>query len=78
MCYIPCVVEKTAFEKDRWGMNAEEFYSRFDPVRTGGLGPLRLRNLYFTYLVELRALAKAAPYLKQVIPDRLTFTPVPV
>lgn len=47
-------------------MNAQEFYARFDPKRTNGMGPIRLRNLYFTYLVEMRALAKAAPYLKQV------------
>ena len=58
---------KTAFEKDRWDMNAAEFHSRFNPQKTKGHGPHRLRNLYFTYLVELRALAKAAPYLKQVL-----------
>lgn len=40
----------------------EEFRRRFDPsIVPDGL--TRLRNLYFTYLVELRALAKAAPYL---------------
>ncbi|MPC23513.1 Ero1-like protein [Portunus trituberculatus] len=31
---------------------------------TGGEGPKRLKNLYFLYLLELRALAKAAPYLQ--------------
>lgn len=46
-------------------MNAAEFHSRFNPQKTNGHGPHRLRNLYFTYLVELRALAKVAPYLKQ-------------
>lgn len=39
---------------------------RFDPDLTWGEGPKRLKNLYFLYLVELRALAKAAPYLAQV------------
>ncbi|VDQ17762.1 unnamed protein product [Trichobilharzia regenti] len=45
-----------------WGPNLEEFRRRFDPSIVPD-GPIRLRNLYFTYLVELRALAKAAPYL---------------
>uniref|UniRef100_A0A8R1IJM4 Endoplasmic reticulum oxidoreductin-1 n=1 Tax=Caenorhabditis japonica TaxID=281687 RepID=A0A8R1IJM4_CAEJA len=30
-------------------------------------GPERLRNVYFVYLLELRALLKAAPYLKNEI-----------
>jgi len=50
----------------KWGPNLEQFKSRFDPEMTNGEGPQRLRNLYFTYLVELRALAKVAPYLKKV------------
>ncbi|KAA0201050.1 putative endoplasmic reticulum oxidoreductin-1 protein [Fasciolopsis buskii] len=47
-----------------WAPNVKEFKNRFHPdvIREG---PNRLRNLYFTYLVELRALAKAAPYLKR-------------
>lgn len=28
-------------------------------------GPQRLKNLYFVYLMELRALVKAAPYLQK-------------
>ena len=51
-------------EDARWGMNVDEFQSRFDPERTNGEGPKRLRNLYFLYLLELRAIAKAAPYLE--------------
>ncbi|XP_045132908.1 ero1-like protein isoform X2 [Portunus trituberculatus] len=47
-----------------WGPNVEEFQRRFDPELTGGEGPKRLKNLYFLYLLELRALAKAAPYLQ--------------
>lgn len=50
----------------RWGLNTEEFRRRFDPEFTYGEGPQRLRNLYFVYLLELRALAKAAPYFQQI------------
>lgn len=46
-----------------WGPNAEEFERRFSPALTNGEGPQWLRNLYFVYLIELGALAKAAPYL---------------
>ncbi|XP_037085550.1 ero1-like protein isoform X2 [Pollicipes pollicipes] len=53
-------------EVARWGPNAAEFHRRFDPELTGGHGPRRLKNLYFVYLLELRALAKAAPYLTQL------------
>lgn len=49
-----------------WGPNLQEFQKRFDPAMTYGEGPQRLKNLYFTYLVELRALAKVLPYLKEV------------
>ncbi|EDV95842.1 ero1-like protein [Drosophila grimshawi] len=48
-----------------WGPNVMEFKQRFSPETTGGAGPHWLRNLYFIYLVELRALAKAAPYLRR-------------
>ena len=47
-----------------WGQNLLEFQLRFDPETTNGEGPQWLRNLYFVYLLELRALAKAAPYLE--------------
>ena len=50
--------------KDKWGPNVEEFQRRFDPLTTQGQGPYWLRNLYFVYLLELRALTKAAPYLE--------------
>lgn len=46
-----------------WGPNVAEFHRRFDPNSTNGKGPQWLRNLYFLYLLELRALSKAAPYL---------------
>lgn len=47
----------------KWGPNLEEFKRRFSPSTTDNEGPHWLRNLYFLYLIELRALAKAAPYL---------------
>ncbi|XP_027846636.2 ero1-like protein isoform X2 [Aphis gossypii] len=49
-----------------WGPNAEEFERKFGPKYTKGEGTQWLRNLYFLYLLELRALQKAAPLLKQV------------
>ncbi|KAG1682052.1 ERO1-like protein beta [Nymphon striatum] len=47
-----------------WGLNLNEFNQRFDPKETVGEGPQRLKNLYFLYLLELRALAKASKYLE--------------
>ena len=35
--------------------------SRFDPDLTKNQGPYWLRNVYFVYLLELRAIAKAGP-----------------
>lgn len=50
---------------NQWGPNLEELRRRFSPETTGGEGPNWLKNLYFTYLLQLRALAKAAPYLER-------------
>ncbi len=47
-----------------WGPNLKEFKRRFSPETTDEEGEKWLRNLYFAYLVELRAIAKVAPYLK--------------
>ena len=47
-----------------YGPNLSLFLQRFDPDRTGGLGPYWLKNLYFVYLLELRAITKAAPFLQ--------------
>ncbi|XP_031839574.1 endoplasmic reticulum oxidoreductin-1-like protein [Nomia melanderi] len=49
----------------QWGPNLDEFKNRFSPETTGGEGPNWLKNLYFIYLLELRAVAKAAPYLER-------------
>lgn len=49
----------------QWGMNLKEFERRFSPSTTNGQGPNWLRNLYFLYLLELRAIKKAAPLLEK-------------
>lgn len=49
----------------KWGHNVTEFRLRFDSEMTAGEGPKRLRNLYFLYLIELRALAKVLPFFQQ-------------
>ncbi|XP_059484734.1 ero1-like protein isoform X2 [Neocloeon triangulifer] len=46
-----------------WGPNLAEFYRRFSPEHTEGEGPNWLQNLYFLYILEMRAIAKASPYL---------------
>lgn len=48
-----------------WGPNVDEFKRRFSPESTNNEGPNWLRNLYFAYIVELRAISKIAPYLRQ-------------
>uniref|UniRef100_A0A3B3RL73 ERO1-like protein alpha n=1 Tax=Paramormyrops kingsleyae TaxID=1676925 RepID=A0A3B3RL73_9TELE len=49
----------------KWGHNLSEFQQRFDEDLTKGEGPKRLRNLYFIYLIELRALSKVLPFFEQ-------------
>ncbi|XP_005097920.1 ERO1-like protein alpha isoform X2 [Aplysia californica] len=58
---------KNGFGPGTWGHNLKEFQRRFDPEKTDDHGPQRLKNLYFTYLVELRALSKAVPYLEEEV-----------
>nr|CAB3243635.1 ERO1-like protein beta [Phallusia mammillata] len=48
--------------EQHWGPNLAEFQRRFDPQQTKQEGPVRLKNLYLTYLLELRALSKATSY----------------
>lgn len=67
---------KNLLSAPEFGPNTEEFIRRFDPKPTKGQGPQRLKNLYFTYLVELRALVKAAPYLEEVLPKSMCFLPL--
>lgn len=63
---VEIMLARSAFDAPKWGPNLEEFQRRFDPALTFGDGPNRLKNLYFAYLVEMRALAKVAPYLLEV------------
>jgi len=59
--------EKPLFGKPAvWGKNYPEFSRRFSPSTTTSEGPERLKNVYFLYLLELRALVKAAPLLKSL------------
>ncbi|XP_075782324.1 ERO1-like protein alpha isoform X1 [Pelodiscus sinensis] len=49
----------------KWGHNLTEFQNRFDEVLTRGEGPKRLKNLYFLYLIELRAMSKVLPFFER-------------
>uniref|UniRef100_A0ACB8G6A2 ERO1-like protein alpha n=1 Tax=Sphaerodactylus townsendi TaxID=933632 RepID=A0ACB8G6A2_9SAUR len=53
------------WSKKQWGHNVTEFQQRFDEVLTQGEGPRRLKNLYFIYLIELRALSKVLPFFER-------------
>jgi len=46
-----------------WGRNKQEFVRRFDPKLTNGKGPEWLKNMFYLYLVELRAIGKAGDLL---------------
>ncbi|KAG9481444.1 hypothetical protein GDO78_010591 [Eleutherodactylus coqui] len=48
-----------------WGHNTSEFKSRFDAGHTQNEGPRRLKNLYFIYLIELRAISKVLPFFER-------------
>ena len=49
-----------------FGYNLSEFRQRFDPVLTNNEGPQRLKNIYFLYLVEMKAILRAAPVLSKL------------
>ncbi|KAG8516612.1 ERO1-like protein beta, partial [Galemys pyrenaicus] len=68
----PLAPSRETWGKPSWGPNIKEFKRRFDPVETKGEGPRRLKNLYFLYLIELRALSKVAPYFERSIVDLYT------
>ncbi|XP_077461841.1 ERO1-like protein beta isoform X2 [Stigmatopora argus] len=61
-----------AWGRPAWGPNPEEFRSRFDTAETKGEGARRLKNLYFLYLMELRALYKVAAYFERAVVDLYT------
>ncbi|PIO23953.1 hypothetical protein AB205_0029450 [Aquarana catesbeiana] len=48
-----------------WGHNVTEFQKRFDATETQNEGPRRLKNLYFLYLIELRAISKVLPFFER-------------
>ncbi|KAL3998555.1 Endoplasmic Reticulum Oxidoreductin 1 (ERO1) family protein [Acanthocheilonema viteae] len=52
------------FGDGTWFRNTELFKNRFGTKWTPE-GPQRLKNIYFVYLLELRALVKAAPYFRK-------------
>ncbi|XP_056667076.1 ERO1-like protein alpha isoform X2 [Monodelphis domestica] len=58
------LLKETWLEK-KWGPNITEFHQRFDSILTEGEGPRRLKNLYFLYLIELRALSKVLPFFER-------------
>lgn len=62
--FFPSVGGGYSGSEGRWGPNLKEFQHRFDPETTGGEGPAWLKNLYFIYLIELRAIYKARDYLQ--------------
>lgn len=64
LCSQYYVKAKNGFGKGDWGINIQEFKKRFDPSTTNGEGAQWLKNLYFLYLLELRAIAKVAAYLE--------------
>ncbi|XP_063738963.1 ERO1-like protein beta isoform X1 [Eleginops maclovinus] len=55
-----------------WGPNVQEFRQRFDTAETKGEGTRRLKNLYFLYLIELRALYKVSPYFERAFVNLYT------
>ncbi|XP_069321016.1 ERO1-like protein alpha isoform X8 [Eulemur rufifrons] len=63
---------KDTWLEKKWGHNITEFQQRFDGILTEGEGPRRLKNLYFLYLIELRALSKVLPFFER--PDFQLFT----
>lgn len=53
-------------ENPVWGRNYAEFKKRFSPETTMDEGPERIKNIYFLYLVELRAVSKISKILKNI------------
>ena len=49
-----------------WGKNFKEFQKRFSPETTSNEGPERVKNIYFLYLVELRAISKVTKILQDL------------
>uniref|UniRef100_A0A915HYB5 Uncharacterized protein n=1 Tax=Romanomermis culicivorax TaxID=13658 RepID=A0A915HYB5_ROMCU len=55
---------KHTWDQGKWVRNVEMFKNRFFHLKDSKMeGVERLKNLYFVYLLELRALQKLSPYL---------------
>lgn len=67
LSYNSLITDPRFPSKPQWGPDLDDFERRFDPVATKGNGPHWLKNLYFTYLLTLRAVTKAAPYWKEAV-----------
>jgi len=65
LCSRYLLKEGNPQEEAVWGRNFAEFKNRFSPSSTNNEGPERLKNIYFLYLVELRALQKVIPLVLQ-------------
>ncbi|KAL3319338.1 Endoplasmic Reticulum Oxidoreductin 1 (ERO1) [Cichlidogyrus casuarinus] len=63
--YFPTLESSNPLQKTaKFGPNVEEFKRRFHPLNEAS-SKFRIRNLYFTYVVELKAIVKAAPFLRK-------------
>ncbi|CAG7822881.1 unnamed protein product, partial [Allacma fusca] len=49
----------------QWGPNVTEFRNHFENDQVKGQSSQWLKNLYFLYLLELRAISKISGYLRQ-------------
>lgn len=61
---LTCRLAPAGFGEGSWFRNVQMFKDRFG-TKWSWEGPERLKNVYFVYLLELRALVKAAPYLEK-------------
>lgn len=67
-----CSSSSEGWGRSVWGPNLQEFRRRFDTGETKGEGTRRLKNLYFLFLIELRALYKVVPYFERAVVDLYT------
>lgn len=63
--YLPKMGRFIVPGEPMWGPNVNEFNTRFSSASTDGEGPRRLKNLYFLYLLEMRAIHKASSFLRK-------------
>lgn len=67
-----CSSSSEGWGRSVWGPNLLEFRRRFDTGETKGEGTRRLKNLYFLFLIELRALSKVVPYFERAVVNLYT------